>query len=903
MIYPSLFTIILFSIPILLCALMVATLIINAMVIFTLRHQRTNLSFIRHSYHLFLILFLGQLFENASWLILSIHEIFLHSHEYHYKTIMCLTYLGQFFIIMQYSALAYLIQALINQHYQKKISEDISMIATILVATYLFYSAITHQFFLHQNVLDITQKNAYSFQSFITYTLSFIILNLIIAPRIYDIVNTIGSNKLAKMIRQHLKIFLNQLVMPFLLGKFIIGSSFMWHQDHLSLYCLASISTFALAAIFYHAFNKILQLSPSPILSDFHHSEEKIKTIINFQVALAGLANAQSIESVNETTFLFFKEEFAISPRALSIQIIKLNTNTEVILNRFLKLIAAGCAERQKNILISDELAFDLFYENNYRNQMLLNFLRDNDSDVFVPIYYQAHAVGYLKIMFGSRQHDYYNLTEQNSMLTFASYLGSVINVFYNNSIDLFLNNEKKIKNELYLKHQEITLYQESTKTSFPHKKNVTPRIVLYKKGTFTCFNHEAKQSITFTIVEQENDQLAQACIFIVEQVMQKQSMQSHLIEDNDGTPLLIQGASYNDEQEIIISIVPAHIGDHFAHSYQYLSTDTDILYLLYLERTSIGKHITHLLPGTGPTLLPTKIALLRTILGKNSLFLDTHEADATFVLQLIAQANPALAFYVIEPEELLDLNKAIPADKKQKSISFIEAHAFLTKKFSSPGIFFIKNIDLVDQIMQAAIATFIKYGATGTANSNSAPSYHIRLLIAGKKNLIALYQEQLIHHELFAQLKDDTFILPTPATLTESELFMLIKGFVNNVNHHQNKEKILLTNDEKSHIHLQCPASLHDFYRIVAHTVKRKMKFKKTIEPYQLVEQYFDAATATYLDKQALKEKDTLSTLWQRFKSYHKIATFLGVHASSVQRRCKQFGIPAPTMQKDHLL
>ena len=45
----------------------------------------------------------------------------------------------------------------------------------------------------------------------------------------------------------------------------------------------------------------------------------------------------------------------------------------------------------------------------------------------------------------------------------------------------------------------------------------------------------------------------------------------------------------------------------------------------------------------------------------------------------------------------------------------------------------------------------------------------------------------------------------------------------------------------------------------------------------------------ASRLGKQALKDPQIMAMLWNKFKNQSKIAAFLGVDRSSVNRRCKE--------------
>ena len=48
----------------------------------------------------------------------------------------------------------------------------------------------------------------------------------------------------------------------------------------------------------------------------------------------------------------------------------------------------------------------------------------------------------------------------------------------------------------------------------------------------------------------------------------------------------------------------------------------------------------------------------------------------------------------------------------------------------------------------------------------------------------------------------------------------------------------------------------------------------------------------AARLGKYALKDAKILTMLWHKFKNQNKIASFLGVNRSSVNRRCRKYNL-----------
>jgi transcriptional regulator with PAS, ATPase and Fis domain len=52
------------------------------------------------------------------------------------------------------------------------------------------------------------------------------------------------------------------------------------------------------------------------------------------------------------------------------------------------------------------------------------------------------------------------------------------------------------------------------------------------------------------------------------------------------------------------------------------------------------------------------------------------------------------------------------------------------------------------------------------------------------------------------------------------------------------------------------------------------------------------DLVEAAQLGRHALKDQKIMMALWNKFKNQNKIATFLGVNRSSVNRRCKDYNL-----------
>ncbi len=138
---------------------------------------------------------------------------------------------------------------------------------------------------------------------------------------------------------------------------------------------------------------------------------------------------------------------------------------------------------------------------------------------------------------------------------------------------------------------------------------------------------------------------------------------------------------------------------------------------------------------------------------------------------------------------------------------------------------------------------------------------------------------------------------MPPLLTLPDQELEKLVEGFTDQaLTANEFKNLISLSHREKDYIATQRPISLNELKSRVQQLLINKSKKTGVYHETQ-----FDAAynvtdpkliEAARLGKYALKDPKLLQLLWNKFKSQNKIALFLGVNRSSVNRRCKEYNI-----------
>jgi two-component system NtrC family response regulator len=208
----------------------------------------------------------------------------------------------------------------------------------------------------------------------------------------------------------------------------------------------------------------------------------------------------------------------------------------------------------------------------------------------------------------------------------------------------------------------------------------------------------------------------------------------------------------------------------------------------------------------------------------------------------------------------------------------------------------FIKNIHFLDLETQKHLAEFIRYGFYRIFKSEQKEPSNVRIICSTNQNLQYLVQEGTFSQALFNELKQTTLIMPSLITLPDQELTELAEGFTEQAVKTQTFKNLLsLTSRDKNKLTSNRPASLQELKTKVQHILLQKSQQN---DIYQ--ETHFDPAyeisdpeliQAARLGKYALKDRKIMNVLWQKFnKNQNKIALFLGVNRSSVNRRCKYY-------------
>jgi DNA-binding NtrC family response regulator len=187
-------------------------------------------------------------------------------------------------------------------------------------------------------------------------------------------------------------------------------------------------------------------------------------------------------------------------------------------------------------------------------------------------------------------------------------------------------------------------------------------------------------------------------------------------------------------------------------------------------------------------------------------------------------------------------------------------------------------------------------YGFYRMVKSDQKIPSGVRIICSSDRPLEILERDALIIKPLADQLKNVVGFLPF-SVLTSAELGDLADGFVEQALMSQPFKNLLsLTDKDKTKLVNPLPKSLQEFKMKVQQLLVQKSKKNQVYE-----ETVFDPAyavsdpeliEAARLGKYALKDAKIMASLWHKFKNQNKIATFLGVNRSSINRRCKEYNL-----------
>jgi transcriptional regulator of aromatic amino acid metabolism len=726
--------------------------------------------------------------------------------------------------------------------------------------------------------------------------------------------NTLRTKSLPKILHQQLVIVLISFICPYIVSESLQAIQFLIPALHSSLYSMVACSTILITYGMYFCVRTIMGLRflnvESHVRSTYHDSFLK-----HFKALLEDLSHADSQEELSQLTHTFFKEAFAISHRKATLTIrgygsvehyttntahndpYTLQTTVESFINNPTTQLCHLL--KQRRILMYDDIEFNTLYDTDITNQELLIFLNTINADIFLPIYDNHTIIAYVTIEKGARLTGLYGNIERDELLMVAHYLATIINLLRHRNLTALLHKEKELREELEHKRQELAQYKESLKSFLRTSSQKEIGIIFYKNRRFVFGNKTAKKLITVNRTTLDGHALTKAIKKVALQVATYKASQTTFATLNNNKKLVICGVPNIDHNNVIIMLYYPEISDILARNIALLKDPTEWDYLLYLETTRSGQLINQLIPGSGELLLNFKIDLLKTALNPKALLLEISQEDLMPTVEIIHHISLRETLHTINLTQetprshvaqlLFGINPLINSSGGSKKP--------LLSELDMRGTLVLNNIEHLDIETQQLLAEFFACGAYRLYKSEHKVTAHVRVICTTQRDLQVLIQDGIICKELFNELSKTSLTMPSLASLSEQEFNKLADGFTHATLTTNNLKNLLtLTDKEKKQLAHKCSVSLHDLQKRIEEIVLNKSThhtvYQETHGTLERESLDPDLANAAHLGKKALRDPQLMTLLWKKFKNQNQIATLLGVNRSSINRRCKEYGL-----------
>ncbi len=839
-------------------------------------------------------IFIGSLVVDSAWLAKLLCNLFIPSLNPELWI-----YTSWTFPLLQYQSTALFLESFIESHYKTTPRRFILVSITGLASCITFYAAVTTWY---TGVFGPLMAKLQLFC--VLYCLFLVIFSVLYVYR------KLKTKPLPLLLKKQFSIIIRVFILPQLFLDFIQAYPFNFFIPSYitSSYAAVGLSNLIIAYALYYCSRRVTGLRFLNF-SDHVQTAARFGFVDNFKDVLEQLSLVTNPKEVAHITQTFFKENFNIPFNRTTLyirnkynaqgeQLFAVN-KTETIIETFIAT-HANAIELLKTyeILITDELEFSNFYDKDEQQTLVLNFLNALNADVFIPMYKNNNIIAYIVIDRHARTNNFYSKVERDEMLVFANYVGNVIYLLQNRKLETLLEHEKELKDELFGKHQEINQYKESMRSFLRANKQKEIGILFYKNRRFTSGNQTAQELVKINLNTHEGHPLTKAIKHVATQVEEYKSPQSTIALDTDGNKLVISGVPNLEKNNVIITLYHPDISDIVKRQLDLLKDPTKWDYLLYLETTKSGQLINRLIPGSGEILLNFKIELLKLALSKKAILLEMPTEDLVPTVEIIHHISLRETLHILTLQSSArNFENAIKLFGINPIFGTAQTQKPLLEKLDNNATLFIENIHLLEMEAQEYLAEYLKYGIFRVFKSDQKISSSVRIVCSSSQNLQARVHDGTFSGALFNELKKTNLVMPSLLTLPQEELEILAAGFSHLALQKEPLGSLFeLTDKEKTKIALARPISLQELKTKTQQLLIAKSKKNEIEHETQLHNEYQGSSPeliqAARLGKHALRDQRTMIMLWDKFKNQNKIASFLGVNRSSVNRRCKEFNL-----------
>ena len=850
-----------------------------------------------HAFYFLLLVNISFAIENLAWIFKLSHELEYIDIDYLYIQILVIT--AWIFNIILYQSLGLFIENIIENKFIFRSYHKLFLLINILLTISFIYSGICHIYEMPSFI---------SLHTLLRMSVSYRPIMMI--PSMIIAFQKIYSKNIPTILKKQLTIFLKYIIFPLLLIDFIqclpFYSSLGAGADISGL--VATICAAFMTAVILFCTRNLIQFR---LLNFSNKVQDKSNTSLtgSFKDIIESLSLATTPQELTFICQRFFKENFQTATDNVCLNFRYKQAICSSSIDNYCNLTSNTIESfiskedqsiellREYKILVADEISFDAYYSTDPNELMLAQFLDNIDSEIFLPMYDKNNIIAYLTVK-RSVHHKFYSHTEQNKIVIFGTYLASAINIMHNSNTATLLQENKKVKEELYLKHREVNQYRESIKSLIKEKSQAHVGILFYKDNKFTLGNETAQNLLPINLNHQLKHPATITLTKLAQQVEAFRTPQSRFLYDNNNKQLMVTGVPHLDYQSgVILTIHYTETSDIIKSQLDKLQDPSQLDYLLYLETTKSGKLINQIVPGNSELLLNFKIKLLEIALHKKATLLQSHSDDLLSIVEIIHHVSMRHTLHILDLKPTSSTHDLAIKLFGLNPLLLQEQGEGLLKKLDQKGTLFIKNIELLDLDTQNKLAEFIRYGIFTIFKSEQRITSDVRIIFSVSQNPQTLIEQNKLSVNLYKEIAETTLSMPSLLTMDEKELQELIEGFAQQTTESNNFSTLLqISKKDKDELIDRRPASLQEFKSKIQHLLKQKSK------DYQIFhETHCDPEfnitnpkllKAANLGKHALKDSEIMSSLWEQFQCQNKIAQFLGVNRSSVQRRCKEYNL-----------
>lgn len=865
---------------------------------------------------LFLVLSLvASTVEDIAWIIKILKDSIPEFDQYLWIAFIRVSWV---FALINYQSLALFVENLTKKDIEMPWRTKLSITVTGIICVILIYLTV-FEFYA------INPRPALEH-----YVLSRIPMYLfvLITSTMFFAIKSIQTAKTPAILKQQIRVLILGLIAPRLISDCIqIGLEIfkldIFIEPHVSNNLAVGLSSLLITGAAFYCTNKILKLRFLNIKNHVQSlSATKFNFINDFRGTLEQLSHSSTARELTITIKDFFHKAFQIPSGRTALYFRTLDQNnpqlrperagfkpltktvyaepdelrTSLVENFFSNDSEVQKYLLEKRILIYDEIEFSNFYDDNQVRKKILSFLEQINAEIFIPIYQEGSVGAYIVIERDPKRKELYSDLDRDEMIVFASYLENTINLLQKQNVDTLILREKELREELFLKQQEVQQYKESLRSFLkqPHKKI---GILFYKNRSFVFANQEAKELLKINPNVQENSPLAQQLRRLARQVLEYKAAQNGLAYDSTGQQLVIIAVPNLEQNNVILTVTYPELADIVKQQIDKLYDPSRWDYLLYLETTESGRLINQLIPGSGEQLLNFKLSLLQLALSKKALLLSVPEADVLNTVEIIHHISLRQKLHVLDIQTR--------STNFDLAVKLFGINSIFGKRPETPpllqslhnGTLLIKNIDFLDLETQNYLAEFVRYGFYHVFKSDQKESSDVRIIGTTNQDLRELVREGRFSTELYQELKEATLSMPSLLTLPESELNELIDTLsAQFLGQRELDSLVSLSDKQRKKLLSKEIVSIAEFKNRVQRLLTEKAQ-EQALVPALQVDTIVRTADPELIEiaklgKHALKDPKIMQQLWQKFQNQNKIAAFLGVNRSSVHRRCKDYNL-----------